>query len=896
MFHTFLDPEYYESLERHQPSAEYLEVVKPQLDSSWKIISGGYWTRCLPTESHREHGWKIHLSAAAGTAVELLQRAVPVLVAGRLTFKFCSDPSMLRLSLNKNAPRTGAGKFVTVYPDTEEEFKTLAEQLYEATAGLWGPFLLTDRPYKDSKVVFYRYGTHWADERINLSGQRVPGMTGPDGVWGPDERRPYFSLPKWVKDPFAGWKPRQAAPASGDVRLNQRYRVESALKFNATGGIYQALDTQTGEHVVLREARPLTARDPGQEETFLLLEKEARILKKLEPTGYTPRFVDLFRHWEHLFLVQEKLSAESLWGYAIGFSRGSADQRVGEFFTRIRESVTKLVLALKAIHTSGIVIRDLTRNNILFTADHQIKIIDLEFAYEMDRDEPHVRSWTNGHSSPQQRRWERPTPADDCYSLGAIILDQIVFTAPGLDLNREGILRSFRQSLEDYHLPLELLEIVSGLLEPELARRWDLERVLSTLADIAVPNHDAPLMSSGQATPPGPPPPAVLHAEITQALEGMSRFILAKADYARNDRLWPDRGGVFNTNPLNLDSGAAGIAAFLFRQNGVVPTEVTDWMAKQLRRHASPPGLFMGLSGTALVLHELGQHELARKAMEDAASSSLLGQEFDLFWGGAGWGLANLHFWRNTGDAKYLRQALDVADHLLSTKKETARGVCWETNQQQRLGLFHGQSGPALFFAYLSKAQTDARFLETAVKAIDFEISHRQEVGDVLLWFPHADAKPGEPKSPHMRHGTTGVGTAVLRLYLATGESRLRRFADQCANTVRDRHTNKLWYNYGLSGYGEFLLDMYRLLEDERYLHWACYLAEALLPHRIPKQEGLAFPAEELIRVSCDLGGGMAGMGMFLHRLLHPHQPHFLLNDELLGLAPTRQAPSTPGF
>jgi hypothetical protein len=106
---------------------------------------------------------------------------------------------------------------------------------------------------------------------------------------------------------------------------------------------------------------------------------------------------------------------------------------------------------------------------------------------------------------------------------------------------------------------------------------------------------------------------------------------------------------------------------------------------------------------------------------------------------------------------------------------------------------------------------------------------------------------------------------------------------------VAIRHTNKLWLNYGLSGFGEYLLDMYRLMGERRYLNTAFHLAEAILPHRIEKPEGIAFAAEELFRISCDLGGGSAGIGLFLHRLLRPEQPRFLMLDELLpgqGAAP----------
>jgi serine/threonine protein kinase len=896
-FHTFVDPEYYESLERYQPTPEYLDIAQRHLDSSWKVQRGGYWTHCsLKDEKYLEHGWKIHLSAATKTAVGLLERVVPLLVSMRVGFKFCSDPAMLRLSLNKNAPRTGAGKFVTIYPGSEEAFKTQVDELYRATEGMWGPYLLTDKPYKDSKVVFYRYGTHRALERVTIRGQHEPGMRAPDGTFVPDNRVPYFTMPPWVKDPFAAEKaPSPSAPektasapatsGGGEVLLNKRYRIEAALKFNTSGGIYRAKDTQTGATVIIREARPLNSKEPSKDETFILLEKEARILKRLEPTGYTPRFVDLFQQWEHRFLVQEKLEAEALWGYSIGFSRASQQQAAG-FFTRVRDTVIKIATALKTIHANGIVLRDLTRNNIMFTPDHRVKFIDLEFSYELDGSELHVPSWTNGHSSPEQRRWERPKPADDCYSLGALLLDQIVFTAPGLDLNREGTLRAFRQSLEDFHLPLALYEVVLGLLEPEPSQRWDLDRLITTLSAIPVPDYEGPLVPTGEVVPPRQPPPPSLVPELQQTLEGVSRFVLGKADYSRNDRLWPARGGVFSTNPLNLDYGAAGTALFLQRLNGSVPAEVTQWMLKQLDRHDCPPGLFMGLAGTALALYELGQPEAAGRLMDKAATSPLLHTEFDFFWGDAGWGVANLHFWRHTGEEKYLTRALEAGEYLMRTKKESEQGAYWEKEGEVRLGLGHGQSGPALFLTYLAQARPGEKFLETAVKAVDFEIANAQQLDDVLLWFPNTKARVGDPKSPHMRHGTAGVGTAVLRAWLATGETRLFKFAERCANTVRDRHSNKLWFNYGMSGYGEYLLDMYRLVGGDQYLNWAFFLAEGMVQYRFPKDGAITFPAEDLLRISCDLGGGNAGIGLFLHRLLHPEQAHFLLRDELLGLKP----------
>jgi hypothetical protein len=76
---------------------------------------------------------------------------------------------------------------------------------------------------------------------------------------------------------------------------------------------------------------------------------------------------------------------------------------------------------------------------------------------------------------------------------------------------------------------------------------------------------------------------------------------------------------------------------------------------------------------------------------------------------------------------------------------------------------------------------------------------------------------------------------------------------------------------------------MFHYLSDETYLNTAYYLAEAILPHAIRKPEGTAFAGSELLRISCDFAMGSAGIGWFLHRLLHPEGSRLFLRDSLLG-------------
>src|ERR1051325_6469153 len=119
-FLTFLDPEYFETIDRYQPSRELISFVEDLTGDRWHSKPGGFWTNFAPNNfAHQVQGWKIHVSSNVETAVELLRRIVPLVVDENIAFKFCSDLRMVGLGNTKNWPRTGAGKFITIYPADE---------------------------------------------------------------------------------------------------------------------------------------------------------------------------------------------------------------------------------------------------------------------------------------------------------------------------------------------------------------------------------------------------------------------------------------------------------------------------------------------------------------------------------------------------------------------------------------------------------------------------------------------------------------------------------------------------------------------------------------------------------------------------------------------------------
>ena len=83
--------------------------------------------------------------------------------------------------------------------------------------------------------------------------------------------------------------------------------------------------------------------------------------------------------------------------------------------------------------------------------------------------------------------------------------------------------------------------------------------------------------------------------------------------------------------------------------------------------------------------------------------------------------------------------------------------------------------------------------------------------------------------------------------------------------------------------FGEYLLDLACLLQDERFSNAAYYQAEAILPHALDCEGGVAFAGPAHYRICNDYGMGGSGIGIFLDRLLS-RRSRFLMLDELLGV------------
>ena len=447
---TLASPHRYDSVDRYEHTADYRDLLRELLEEPWTLSTFDVWLKATPPDYQRElrQGFKIHVSSVRGDAERTLRAVVPVLAAAGVSFKTAGDPTIHKMLNARMYTRGKSGKFITVYPNSQEQFETLIEAVYQATEGLdlKGPYILSDRRYKDSRTVHYRYGGFRPPRVLNADGTTSTVLVGPDGSTHPDERAPFFTLPPWVQDPFPAEQTED--DPEGDIVLNDRYRVLGVLDITNSGGVYDAVDTTTGAAVVIKEARPFTQywqTEGGYRDAVDLLEREYEMLEHLSDVPSVVNPIEFFREWEHSFLVMHRVEAStygSFWalpGHIVApFIR--RPERLKAWTRTFADVSVRLLDAVQSVHDVGVTLGDLSPGNVLVNvATHEVTLIDVESAVRARDQEDFLdfskRYATAGFIRPGRGDTGSVGVRDDLYALGMMLMRAFVPVTSFFQLN-----------------------------------------------------------------------------------------------------------------------------------------------------------------------------------------------------------------------------------------------------------------------------------------------------------------------------------------------------------------------------------------------------------------------------------------------------------------------------
>ncbi|MGH3770327.1 MAG: class IV lanthionine synthetase LanL [Pseudonocardiaceae bacterium] len=888
----------------------------------WEVSSSGFWCGVtLQGQVRRSQGWKLHLSATVLSAEMVLARSLPVLLKSSSSFKFASTLDRVAQLNARNTPRGHSGKFITIYPESDGEAVRLAEALHEATAGLAGPRVLSDRPYLPGSLVHYRYGAFVEERRLSNDGLYSWVIFDPDGNPVEDRRGGTFRPPPWVLCPFPipedsgpdGDSPQENDSANNKgngqgLLIGDRFLVREAIRHTNKGGVYRAVDTESGADAVIKEARPHVAVDDTGKDVRDMLHAEARALEKVQSVGVAPRLLKLFEQSQHLFLAEESVPGVPLRKWVLDRIRTGGWRR---HVPGALEMAVRVAELMDVAHQAGLILRDFNPNNIMVRPDGELRLIDLELAVVVGGpDEITVTGGTPSFSAPEQMKGAPPAVEADYYGLGSTICFVVTGAAPVLleDFpntrpSRDRVTDWLTVRAERINLPADIQTLILGLMDDEPERRCTTTAARNMLiAARQQPRSPGNGLACGNS---GSNDGRLDDDQWQEAVDGSVGYLLRTMNPAHDEQLWPATCYHAALDQCAVQVGAAGIVGVLTRYFELtgdqrLPEAITTagrWIAQRAavgaRRFSS---LYFGEAGIAWSLYEagraVGDDQLVEQSLALADTISGSAGNPDLTHGTAGIGLTFLHLWLRTGNENFAERAGKAADELVVSVSEEPTGISWGAPEEfdsrfagrRFLGFSHGMAGVGHFLLAMGLATGRSDCLELAERTGETLLAHAVMERGAAMW----GAGPGdETTAPYWCHGSSGIGSFLTRLHRATGDDRYGKMADLSTRAVMEN----LWrivlgQCHGLAGNGDFLLDMaqtahiMQTADGQTYEAMAHQLARVIFASRTYRDGLVVFPDEQG-ELSASWAHGVSGILAFLLRLRHG-SPRQWMVDSLL--------------
>ena len=427
--------------------AAYLPITTA--DSIWRFSR-----ESLPGDPSQ--GWKLHVSATVLTAAKVLQAIAPVLHRYRVLFKAPASLQELdKLNSGISYGYSQIGKFVTIYPQTEDEAVFLAEQLHGLTRGIPAPAVPFDFRYKTDSPVYYRYG---AFKKMTAPGaDQEFALLAPDGNLVVDSRTTQ-TMPEWVQNPF-----RQSAthsPVATRTSLPPTLKPFRALAQRGRGGVYQAIDlsVEPPRLCILKQGRSQGEITLDGRDGAWRVQHEEKVLSLLAQSGVNvSRVYSSFSIGENYYLISEFIEGPNVEEWLAGKRRRLPVRAVMELSLQLAE-------IMNGIHAAGWVWRDCKPRNVILTNRRTLRPVDFEGACPVTAPDP-LRWGTTSYLSPESAHHfaGQSRLPEDLYALGVVIHLLLMGYTPDQLSNGE--------SGRGRRAPAALFKLIQDLLHKNPRRR-----------------------------------------------------------------------------------------------------------------------------------------------------------------------------------------------------------------------------------------------------------------------------------------------------------------------------------------------------------------------------------------------------------------------------------------
>ena len=309
-------------------------------------------------------------------------------------------------------------------------------------------------------------------------------------------------------------------------------------------------------------------------------------------------------------------------------------------------------------------------------------------------------------------------------------------------------------------------------------------------------------------------------------------------------------------------------------------------------------GLYEGLAGIGFTLGETWRATRDDKYRKAALNTvRILGTKAgtvgrgvqwnnstDIISGNAGIGLFLLYAADTLKDETATWLAIRAADRLLELGVSEHGGTKWAMDPaiaRMMPNFSHGTAGIAYFLARLHKATGGRRFLEGALSGARYLQAIARTEGDICL------VQHNQPDGLDLYylgwcHGPAGTARLFYQLAQSTGDKTWMSWVHKSANAllasgIPEQRTPGFWNNVsqccGSAGVAQFMLDLYGVTRDPKYLAFAEKMTADLIARATRDNRGTRWVQAEH-RVKPDLlvaqtgyMQGAAGIGTWLLRM-----------------------------
>lgn len=837
---------------------EYKDKYHCQIKKPWIYLT------LKKTVIRPTSGWKIHISATFEDRITVLKCVTKYCIDHELNFKMLDCDDTFRLFNSKEIGRPSAGKFIVIYLP-EVNCQHVFDDLHELLKDFNGPYILSDKPYKASRSIYYRYGEFWPIAILNERGTSESFFIGSDKNLMVDKRVPFYSLPDGVEDLGL------SVDIDDDSKLLKKYEPLKSLSFSGAGGVYLMRSKADDKKYVVKETRAFTGLDIHNAYASERLENEYKMLQLIEKDAIGPKPIEFMMDCNNCYLVEEYLEGISLVDYILKnnpLMRPNSTQEIKDAYIATCQKIIDNILSImKILEEHSLVIQDLSYNNFIVDEESlSLKIIDFEFCKEING-ENIAKAYTPGFKT--YGYGERQA---ENIKLSKLFL-AMLFPNNSIYDNHQNKVEEFCQIYKSIYDHEYVDRLVTAIL-------MNFERVC-TISEI-----EQVLSSSHQKVD-----NEINVLKPSENVLDYYDFILKNFNIPKPNAMYffPSDPHLFNTNMYSVAHGAFGVLYALSKIKSTKTFEkiTEDVVLKSVSSlfyldNKIPVGLMMGYAGIGWSLLELGYHDIAIK-LYDQKVLYRVPEDHGYFYGKAGVLMTSLKFYLEVGHQKYL-------DHSIALFK--ALEAC-DSNKFDINTFGNGKSGIALALLYLYRITQDEKHLNLGLEFLNHELEQLSEINGVVGINRSRVDDEKVVHSPYIYDGISGVGTTVLRYYKVTKDEKLLNVLYRIIDACHYEMTLFATYMRGMSGVISFLTDCKLFLDKKDPVQEKCDAYIQKLIHHIglhqfsdKDTDRQYFLGEQLFKASLDYTAGTSGIILQLDyynksKMDEALNPNFFL-DEIL--------------